>query len=350
MSRIDAFYSLFIRIYLSLGLFITLMLSGIWISLTCNRLIIIWIGLELNLYSFIPLISINITKKTKEAATKYFIAQSIGSALLLVAVTLPITYKLLFINYSLKILVLIMALILKCGIPPLHFWFPRTIIARSWVVCWFLSVPQKLPLLVILSIIPFRRNVFMVVGCISLLWGRVIINKQTSLRGVLAYSSIGQIGWVLVLSQINYLISGFIVINYILLVSIIIIIRRLMGLDLGQISNINFNSLYIYMLIIQFFHLSGFPPFLGFLLKAWAINNLITQNLGIILFIFLLGTVFSLIFYFKSILFIFWVHRKAKLNLRTLKFDLYIILLTIISLVSWVVLLMLVLPLIILYF
>lgn len=335
--------------YLSSILFISFLTLGIWISLTSTNWVIIWIGLELNLYSFIPLVLINMTRASKEAATKYFIAQAVGSALLLISYIIPRNLIILNPNYSIKLIIISTRLLIKCGIPPFHYWFPRTMLASSWIICWFLSAPQKLPLLIILSIIPIRIEIFIIVGAVSLMWGGIIINKQSSLRGLIAYSSIGQIGWILLLSQINYILSIFMIFNYIVLISIVIMIRNFVGIELGKIFTSGNNNLNIYILVVQFFHLRGFPPFLGFLLKAWAINNLVSYGLGVIIFIFLLATVINLMFYLKSILYMFWTQTNYKLGFIQVRPNINIIFLSLIRLLSWVALVVIMLPLIVIF-
>jgi NADH-ubiquinone oxidoreductase chain 2 len=59
------------------------LIGGILISISANSWLGAWIGLEINLISFIPLISSQENIFTTEASLKYFIIQALASSTLL---------------------------------------------------------------------------------------------------------------------------------------------------------------------------------------------------------------------------------------------------------------------------
>ena len=88
---------------------------GIAISVGSRSWFGVWIGLELNLLSFIPLISIKDNQYSSEAALKYFLIQALGSTVLLMSgVIIVMNMKMFSASLS-------AALLLKAGSAPFHF-------------------------------------------------------------------------------------------------------------------------------------------------------------------------------------------------------------------------------------
>lgn len=291
-----------------LALFVSLRLMGLWITLSSTNWFLVWAGLELNIYSFIPMILIENKPKCKEAAVKYFIPQAIGSRLILIISFIPDICNFITNNdiTTIKTIILTTALLIKAGLPPLHQWFPRVMVARPWSICWFLSVPQKIAPILILNIIPYNTLLLISISALITMFGGLIIHNQTNLRTILAYSSIGQRGWIILMGQINHTLILFRLTNYILIITLIIWLTRASSWTIKNPSITNFNQINSYIFILQIFHLGGFPPLIRFFLKLWAINQLITQKNLLLLTLFLIGTLISLIFYIKIIIFTAW--------------------------------------------
>jgi NADH:ubiquinone oxidoreductase subunit 2 (subunit N) len=96
-------------------------------------------GLELNLISFVPLLAYSNKFNEAEASIKYFLAQALGSGLILLgSLRFFISPHMLFNPDFLNILLFI-GLITKLGLPPCHFWFPSVISLISWPMCIVLT-------------------------------------------------------------------------------------------------------------------------------------------------------------------------------------------------------------------
>ena len=98
----------------------TLILGSI-LALRGNHWIFIWIGLELNLISFIPLLTSSHVNQEAEAAMKYFIAQALGRGLLLLGALSLLSSPHLPLNPLFYNILLIIGLLIKLGLPPCHF-------------------------------------------------------------------------------------------------------------------------------------------------------------------------------------------------------------------------------------
>ena len=106
--------------------FICSILFGILISISSRSWLYIWMGLEVNLLSFIPLIVCGSNDIESEGAIKYFLIQALGSCIVLFSYFSFMN----FVNYNLYMFdfgsyILIFGLILKMGIFPFHHWLPQ---------------------------------------------------------------------------------------------------------------------------------------------------------------------------------------------------------------------------------
>lgn len=297
-SIYDLMWFLSSLIHLYSPFFVCLIIAGILISISRNSWFIVWIGLEINIYSFIPLLLYCDIYKRKEAAAKYFLVQALGSAMILTATlsisTHPVLSSTIFIS----------RLLLKAGLAPIHFWYPRIIAILPWFSCALLSTIQKLaPILLLICIFPINSQTIINLGAIIVLIGGFGGINQTQLRTIIAYSSIRQRGWIITASQISIKLRSIILINYILSVSTIILIFAYIQWWSGNERNYLYKQLNIILLflIITLINLAGVPPFPGFMLKAITIYKLTLIRAIKTSIIIILGSIISLYFYLKII-------------------------------------------------
>lgn len=274
------------------------LLAGIFIAISSNNWLIIWIGLELNLYSFIPFILQTSNHLEKEAALKYFLAQATASIILLTAA--------LFSNTSPIIpILIIISLTIKLGIAPCHFWFPSVINASPWPTCWLLTTIQKIAPLVLISFLFFSINIILILTLASLraLVGANGAFNQSHLRPLLAYSSIHHIGWIIAALPFSTTISTLYFISYIFISSSLIYFLHKLNFNQLTPSNICTHSRPSSLsIILNLLSLGGQPPFLGFFPKI-IIIYILTNNSIILLATILISTsAISLYFYIKIII------------------------------------------------
>ena len=243
---------------------------GTLISVSSSSLFGIWIGLEINLISFIPIIiNLENNKKRREAGIKYFLIQALASAI----VIFSSLYYYLFRGYTFSNVanvLMTLALCLKLGMAPFHFWFPEVLEGLNWVNSFILLTWQKISPLIILSLF-FYSNMLIAISLISAITGAISGINQTSIRKILAFSSISHLGWI---SSIIYFNSR-LWINYFILYSItrLILCFSFWFLNLNYFSQLtlikNINEKFI--IFVNLLSLGGLPPLLGFLPKWLAI-------------------------------------------------------------------------------
>lgn len=276
------------------------------IAISRTNWIFLWIAIEINILSFIPLITNSKSNQETEASIKYFIAQALGSSLMLI--TRISTWSTRAIYYT--NVILLSAIILKLGIAPFHFWFPSVITSISWIACTILATWQKLAPLIILSFILHNTttSLIILVAVTNALLGGIIGINQSHLRTIIAYSSITHIGWII---RILYVLKPHLTIIYYIIYSSIIIPLFIIINFNNQKSNSQFNKINILSPIIQLvipimlLSLRGMPPLTGFIPK-WLTIYTLCQESPLILIFMILGAIINIYFYinilFNSIL------------------------------------------------
>jgi NADH-ubiquinone oxidoreductase chain 2 len=110
----------------SILLFVLVLLLSVFLIISSPSWLGAWVGLEVNLISFIPLILSRGVLTRVERCIKYFLVQAFSSLLLLLSLLLIISADLVgdwFIHLPSRC-ILIVALLIKLGAAPFHFWFP----------------------------------------------------------------------------------------------------------------------------------------------------------------------------------------------------------------------------------
>nr|YP_010127716.1 NADH dehydrogenase subunit 2 [Oyamia nigribasis]QPP20243.1 NADH dehydrogenase subunit 2 [Oyamia nigribasis] len=286
-------------------LFFGTLISGSMISISSNSWFGAWIGLEINLLSFIPLMISSTNLMSTESSLKYFLTQALASSTLLFTVifaalaysyphslSMPNLFMSTLINSS---------LLLKMGAAPFHFWFMGVMEGLSWVNGFILLTWQKIAPLMLLSYNLSFNTFTIFVILLSIIIGSLGGLNQTSLRKILAYSSINHLGWLiaaLVMSEsiwnLYFIIYSFLTATIIFLLYTYKISHLNQAFSMNSISPITKFSLFSSLL-----SLGGLPPFLGFLPKWMVIQNLAETNMKITVTIMVTMTLLTLFYYLQ---------------------------------------------------
>ena len=268
-------------------------------ALSRTNWILLWGAIELNLLRFIPIILHTKNNQETEGSVKYFLAQALGSALLLIS-SISIWIYSSFIPNLIPIL-LTTSVLLKLGSAPCHFWYPSVIASISWISCLILSTWQKItPLTILALLLPLKDTYFIIViAGVNALVGGIIGINQRQVRTIIAYSSIGHIGWILRLTAIY---KPYISILYFLIYSILItpLFLTIIHFNIYSVKHLNkiaAKNLMLHLaVIILLLSLGGLPPLTGFMPKLVTIVILI-ESIQPIVFILVAGSVINLFFY-----------------------------------------------------
>lgn len=297
-------------------IFFVVVIFGTLFSISSSHWLGIWAGLEINLIGFLPLLVYQKSISERESAVKYFVIQALGSRLLLFG-SLG-TYSLSFSWESLNsledfsylsLLIISAGLILKMGIFPFHFWFPGVIAGLPWLSCLFLSTWQKVgPLFLIISLlevnlITWLLLTFCVVASGSRLLGGLGGINQTQVRALLAYSSIGHLGWIIFAGIHRTWAMGlyfgiYVLISFCIFVSLWFIDLKFTKNLVGVLS-LSYSALIVIIILLS---LGGLPPMLGFISKWAVIIVRVSQTLRIFIILLIVGSLIRL-FYYLSLFF-----------------------------------------------
>nr|YP_009128620.1 NADH dehydrogenase subunit 2 [Fruhstorferiola kulinga]AJQ21610.1 NADH dehydrogenase subunit 2 [Fruhstorferiola kulinga] len=283
-------------------LFLSTLMMGTILSISSNSWFGVWMGLEINLLSFIPMLANNKNMMMNESSIKYFIVQAMASTMLLFSILLiqmkyPMGWEMEFIPS----MMVSSSLLLKIGAAPFHFWFPEVMGTSTWINCLTLMTWQKIaPMMVLSYCIQLSKFMFVIIIS-SIIIGALGGLNQTSLRQLLAYSSISHLGWMISSLMVSENIWEMYFIIYSLLSMIMVLLFKQMNLFfLNQIySSTNMKTEIKFMMFLSLLSLGGLPPFLGFLPKWIVMQSLVENNMTIMMTIMVMLTMITLYYYMR---------------------------------------------------
>uniref|UniRef100_UPI0031F37589 NADH dehydrogenase subunit 2 n=1 Tax=Saropogon luteus TaxID=468801 RepID=UPI0031F37589 len=278
-------------------MFLLILVFSTMVSISSNSWIGAWMGLEINLLAFIPLVTANNNLMSSEASLKYFLIQAMASSILMFAIMLfSIKMNTLFqIDQMINMtnMMLMSSLLLKMGAAPFHFWFPSVMEGLSWMNSLLLMTWQKIAPLMLLSYLIMDILLFPVI-IMSVIIGSLGGLNQTSLRKIMAFSSINHLGWMvaaMISSETLWIL--YFLIYFFLSLTLVILFNSYKMLYMNQLFSMFSSSKTMkFMLFINLLSLGGLPPFIGFLPKWLVIQSLTFNNQ---LFLMTLMTIFTLI-------------------------------------------------------
>nr|YP_010882002.1 NADH dehydrogenase subunit 2 [Cacopsylla fuscicella]WID86676.1 NADH dehydrogenase subunit 2 [Cacopsylla fuscicella] len=266
---------------------------SITFSLSSNSWMSIWIGMEMNLLTFIFMILQTKTFNSTESSMKYFLIQSAGSLMFLFSITSQTTFS----NEPFFIYALTppLALMFKSGIAPLHLWIPNISMKLSPTNLFLLTTMQKMiPMLIMFSSwTPLMKWVIPLNIIIGSLGG---IN-QSSLNKMIIFSSINNSGWMMLsLTESMFLFYLFFIIYFKMNLLLMSFILENKIKWVTQIKSQNFFKKLSFISLMM--SLSGLPPFVGFVPK-WIVLKKMISLLPVTSLISIFMSIFTLFFYMK---------------------------------------------------
>nr|AAT37224.1 NADH dehydrogenase subunit 2 [Desmognathus orestes] len=290
----------------ALSMLISSLSTGTIITFISNHWFLAWIGLELNTLAIIPMMSKMNHPRSTEAAIKYFLIQSMASALLLFATTLNAWYTgewtIINMQTQTPLLLLMTALMVKLAVAPFHMWLPDVIQGLDLMTCLILSTWQKLAPMVLMIQMSSEINttLLMLLGTMSLLiggWGGL---NQPQLRKMMAYSSIAHLGWMMiVMSYYPNLTILNLMIYLLLTTSMFLMMMKFLSTNINKMASSWMKNLSLTStMIIILMSLGGLPPLSGFMPKWLILEEIIKQNIPLAT-IAAMSTLLSLFFYLR---------------------------------------------------
>ncbi len=314
---------------------ILLSILGMFFMVSSNDLILFYLGLELQSLSLYILASIDRDNlRSTESGIKYFVLSALSSGLLLYGCSLlygftgSTNFEVIANQLNKEntgavfaMVFILVGLAFKVSAVPFHMWTPDVYEgAPTSITSYFAVVPKVagLALLIKFMFVPFSnillewQTIIIFISIASMILGAVAAMVQKNFKRLLAYSSIGHIGYALA-GVATGAISGYQ--SAIVYISIYVIMNigafsclYLLKKDEQYKENISDLSgiskkhpLLAISLLIILFSLAGVPPLGGFFAKFYVFVAVLEKEMYALAIIGLLTTVMSAFYYLKII-------------------------------------------------
>ena len=327
-----------------------LALLGMFIMISGNNFLVIYLGLELLTLSSYTLVALRRDNAmATEAAMKYFVLGAMASGFLLYGLSmlygatgsLDIGQVFKAVNSGqIRHQVLVFGLVFvvaglafKLGVVPFHMWIPDVYQGAPTAVTLMIGGAPKLAAfaitirLLVDGLLPLAidwQQMLAVLAIGSLLVGNLAAIAQTNLKRMLAYSTISQMGFVL-LGLLSGVINGnvdaaavesayssamFYVVSYVLTTlaafGVILLLARegFESEEIADLAGLNQRSpLYAGVMAVCLFSMAGIPPLVGFYAKLSVLQALVASGQGLYIALAVFAVLMSLIgaFYYLRV-------------------------------------------------
>nr|ACD03021.1 NADH dehydrogenase subunit 2 [Pachycephala macrorhyncha fuscoflava]AJS10983.1 NADH dehydrogenase subunit 2 [Pachycephala macrorhyncha fuscoflava] len=288
-------------------IFVASLLLGTTITISSNHWIMAWAGLEINTLAILPMISKSHHPRAIEAATKYFLVQATASALVLFSSMTNAwctgQWDITQLTHPMSCLMLTMAISMKLGLVPFHFWFPEVLQGSSLITGLLLSTAMKFPPITLLFMTSPSLNptLLTVMAILSTALGGWMGLNQTQIRKIMAFSSISHLGWMTIIIVYNPKLTMLNFYLYVLMTTAVFLTfnsMKILKLPTLMTAWTKMPSLSA-ILLLALLSLAGLPPLTGFLPKWLIIQELTKQDMASAATIISLLSLLGLFFYLR---------------------------------------------------
>ena len=227
-----------------------------------------WCFFELNIILFILLLTFDPTKTKAIATATYFLAQALGSRLLLLGALTLVFYPFSALSQHFAIVIITLGILVKTAAAPFQQWLIIIISHINWLSILLLSTLQKLtPLLLLTNTLIITNKTITITYFFLLLRlfvGAIGIINASYLKSLLGFSSVHHLGWILTALTVATTSRAHLYI-IIYLTTLTPLILLLSTLGARQISSthttLQLNPARPWLLILLLLSLAGLPPF-----------------------------------------------------------------------------------------
>ena len=327
---------------------ILLSILGMFFMVSSNDLILFYLGLELQSLSLYILSAIDRDNlRSTEAGIKYFVLSALSSGLLLYGCSLlygftgSTNFNIIAnqlnkenIGAVFAMVFILVGLSFKISAVPFHMWTPDVYQGAPTSVTSFFAVAPKvagLAVLIRFMSVPFEnilqewQTIIIFISIASMILGAVAAIGQNNIKRLMAYSSIGHIGYALA-GVATGSISGFS--NSIVYITIYVVMNigafgcifmmKKEGKYSEEIKDLSGISkkqpILALALLLILFSLAGIPPLAGFFAKFYIFMSVIESEMYTLAVIGLLTTVISAFYYLRIIKIIYFDEIKIEFD------------------------------------
>ena len=321
-----------------------LLVIGMYFLILSNDILSFFISFEIISLSFYILVGVFRINdiKSSESSIKYMILGSFASAFFLLGLSFIYGgtgeikfYLIANANPSnqfiyLGLIFVFIVFLFKIGVFPFHQWLPDVYQGAPMIVTAFMATAGKIALFAVFIkwmfyfIDVYNFSVFIsllnIICIFTMVFGNLMALLQSNIKRLLAYSSIGHTGYLLmaVLSLSWDYSSVYVstILFYLLVYSFILtgIFSILMGFSkegrdietFEDLRGLAYQNKYMgVFLAFFFFSLAGIPSTAGFMAKFFIFRQALDSNLYLISIIGIFMAIVSIYYYLKAIVFIY---------------------------------------------
>ena len=333
---------------------------GMLIMVSSNDLLSMFVGLELQSLSLYVLASLNRNSLlSSEAGIKYFILGALSSGLLLFGIsyiygfTGNTNFNLIAVNYNSESLGLLIGIVFVCAglafkvsAVPFHMWTPDVYQGAPTPITGFFALAPKIAAMGLLVRFLFNsfgeiysdwQQIIIFISIASMVLAAFAAIAQTNIKRLMAYSSIGHIGYALIgiacvsnegLRSLLVYLMIYLVMN-IAVFSFILSMKRKDEYfeNISDLSGLYKNHPFASVMIsLTMFSLAGIPPLAGFFGKFYIFMSAIESNMFALSIIGVLASVIGAFYYLRIVKIIYFDEPQEKfdgLSIRSLSFLFY---------------------------
>jgi NADH-quinone oxidoreductase subunit N len=317
---------------------------GMMVMISSNDLMVFYIGLELQSLALYVLASFNRDQlKSSESGLKYFVLSALSSGLLLYGCSLVYGFSgstnfnvigdsMNSSHYGLTfgIVFILVGLAFKISAVPFHMWAPDVYEGSPTAVTLFFAIVPKVAALTVfirflyvpfVNMIDQWQPILIFLSIASMIFGAIAAIGQNNLKRLIAYSSIGHMGYALaglstgsnegIQSSIVYM-SIYLVMNLAFFSCLLMLKRNDVYYEtIDDLSGLSKKHPILSLsLLAILFSLAGIPPLAGFFAKFYIFKAVIEQSMYFLAIVGLLSTVIAAFYYLKIIKVIYFDKEK----------------------------------------
>nr|YP_010736832.1 NADH dehydrogenase subunit 2 [Macropsis hainanensis]WEP24706.1 NADH dehydrogenase subunit 2 [Macropsis hainanensis] len=274
-------------------MFTNTIMIGVMMAVSSNNWMILWTSMEIGVLSIVPLMTQE--KVSSDSAIKYFIIQSISSCMMIAMISSMTSV----INFK---IMLTQAMLIKIGAAPFHMWVLSIIEGIEYYTMFILFTLIKIPGLLTLGILNEQLKYWSI---LSMIIGSIMVMNQSSLKKMLSYSSIYNVGIMLSSINENQVWMTYLLVYSMMLMMVLILLSKMKMNYLNQLISNEIKMISKTSIWIVLLSMAGMPPMVGFTIKMMILESMIIK-----MEILLLSIVF-----FTSILMMFMYMRISFLSM-----------------------------------
>jgi len=332
--------------YFILGLFALL---GMMVMASAFSFLVAWLGLELLSLAMYAMVALDRhssqSSRSIEASMKFFVMGGLASGILLYGISLvygatgSVDFSVVdaFLHHAsgagrivamAGMVFIIVGLLFKLGTVPFHMWVPDVYDGAPTCMTLFIACAPKIATFCVLmrilggalsvSTVEWQQ-ILVVISILSMFAGNLLAIAQTSVKRMLAYSSIAHMGYVLLgviagpVTPLGYSAAMFYMVTYVIVAAGAFALMALLSRDgrsfdhLDDFRGLNARNPWIaFMMLLLMFSMAGVPPLVGFFAKLGLLEVLVQAHYVWLASLALLFAIIGAYYYLRVVMLMYF--------------------------------------------